>query len=90
MTLSRSLIEFVSPGIFRKKIQNNQTVSLSCDKTNTSICPVLAALRLVLRSRRLSQPDSMPVACYLKKDALAYYGLQGCLSFPGRDKSRTS
>ena len=48
-------------------------MSLSCDKTNTAICPVLAALRLVLRSRRLSQPDSMPVACYLKKeDALAY------------------
>ena len=25
-----------------------------------------------LRARRLSQPDSMPVACYLKKDAMAY------------------
>jgi hypothetical protein len=42
------------------------------DKTNTAICPVLAALRLVLRARCLLQPDSMPVACYLKKDALAY------------------
>ncbi len=36
------------------------------------ICPVLAALRLVLRAHCLSQPDSMPVACYLKKDAMAY------------------
>jgi hypothetical protein len=39
---------------------------------NTAICPVLAALCLVLRARRLSQPDSMPVACYIKKDSLVY------------------
>jgi len=52
--------------------QNNQKITLSCDKTNPTICPVLAALRLVLRARRLSQPDSTPVACYLKKDAMAY------------------
>ncbi len=55
----------------QKNCQNNQTVTLSSDKTNTSICPILAALRLVLRARRLSQPDSMPVACYSKKDSLA-------------------
>jgi hypothetical protein len=47
-------------------------VTLSSDKTNTAICPVLAALRLVLRARCLLQPDLVPVACYLKKDALAY------------------
>jgi hypothetical protein len=52
--------------------QNNQKVTLPCDKTNPTICPVLAALRLVLRARRLSQPDSMPVVCYLKKNAMAY------------------
>ena len=56
----------------QKNRQNNQKVTLSRDKTNPAICPVLAALRLVLRARRLSQPDSMPVACYLKKDAMAY------------------
>jgi hypothetical protein len=56
----------------QKNRQNNQKVTLSCDKSNPTICPVLAALRLVFRARRLSQPDSMPVACYLKKDALAY------------------
>ncbi len=56
----------------QKICQNNQMVTLSSDKTNTAICPVLAALHLVLRARCLSQPDSMPVACYLKKDALAY------------------
>ncbi len=56
----------------QKNRQNNQKVTLSRDKTNPAICPVLAALRLVLRACRLSQPDSMPVACYLKKDAMAY------------------
>ncbi len=47
-------------------------VTLLSDKANTAICPVLAALHLVLRARCLLQPDSMPAACYLKKDALAY------------------
>jgi hypothetical protein len=56
----------------QKNRQNNQKVTLSRDKTNPAICPVLAALRLVLRAHHLSQPDSMPVACYLKKDAMAY------------------
>jgi hypothetical protein len=55
----------------QKNFQNNQTVTLLSDETNIAICPVLAALRLVLRARRLLQLDSMPVACYLKKDALA-------------------
>ncbi len=56
----------------QKNRQNNQMVTLLSEKANTAICPVLAALRLVLRARHLSQPDSMPVACYPKKDALAY------------------
>ncbi len=56
----------------QKNHQNNQKVTLSCNKTHPTICPVLAALRLVLRARCLSQPDSMPVACYLKKGVLAY------------------
>jgi len=47
----------------QKNRQNNHKVTLSRDKTNPAICPVLAALHLVLRARRLSQPDSMPVAC---------------------------
>jgi len=56
----------------QKNCQNNQKITLLCDKTNPTICPVLAALRLVLRARCLSQPDSMPVACYLKKGVMAY------------------
>ena len=68
----KSSIELVSHGVFKKNRQNNQMITLPCDKTNPAICPVLAALCLVIRARRLSQPDSMPVACYLKKDAMAY------------------
>jgi hypothetical protein len=56
----------------QKNCQNNQKITLSCNKANKAICPVLAALRLVLRARCLSQPDSMPVVCYSKKDSLAY------------------
>ncbi len=56
----------------QKNCQNNQTVTLLSENTNISICPVLAALRLVLRARCLSQLDSMPVACHSKKDSLAY------------------
>jgi hypothetical protein len=66
-----SSIEFVLLGEFKKIARIIKGNSLR-DKTNPAICPVLAALRLVLRARRLSQPDSMPVACYLKKDAMAY------------------
>jgi len=56
----------------QKNCQNNQKKTLLRDKTNPAIRLVLAALRLVLRARRLSQPDSMPMACYLKKYAMAY------------------
>jgi hypothetical protein len=50
----------------QKNCQNNQKFTRSCDKANKAICPVLAALRLVLRA------DSMPVACFSKMDSLAY------------------
>jgi len=56
----------------QKNCQNNQKISLSCDKTNPTICPVLAALRLVIRARRLSQLDSMPVAYYLKNGVMVH------------------
>ncbi len=56
----------------QKNCQNNQMLTLLSDKTNTAICPVLATLHLVLRAHCLLQSDSKPVACYLKKDALAY------------------
>jgi hypothetical protein len=56
----------------QKNCQNNQMVTLLSDKTNTLICPILAALCLVLRAHHLSQLNSMPEASYSKKDSLAY------------------
>jgi len=56
----------------QKNSPKNQTITLPCDKTKPTICPLLTAQCLVLKARRLSQPDSMPVACYLKKDTMAY------------------
>jgi hypothetical protein len=38
----------------QKNRQNNQKITLTRDKANPAICPVLATLRLVLRARRLS------------------------------------
>ena len=38
----------------QKNHQNNQKITLLCDKTSPTICPILAALRLVLRARCLS------------------------------------
>jgi hypothetical protein len=56
----------------QKNRQSNQKITLLSDKIHPTICPVLAALRLVLRACCLSQPNSMPVAYYLKKGVLAY------------------
>ncbi len=55
----------------QKNCQNNQKITLLCNKANKAICPVLATLRLVLRARCLSQPDSMPVACYFPRFGLS-------------------
>ena len=69
--LSDASIKHVDRVRITWRIQKNHQ-TLLCDKTNPTICPVLVALGLVIRARCLSQPDSMPVACYLKKDAMAY------------------
>jgi hypothetical protein len=51
----------------QKNRQNGQALTLSADKKFPHICPVRAALRLILRARRCGQLDTMPVACYLSK-----------------------
>ena len=48
----------------QKNRQNNQSVTLAADNTNPSVCPVRAAQQLVLRARRLNQPDDLPVCFY--------------------------
>jgi hypothetical protein len=51
---------------------NGQAITLSSDDKHPQLCPVRAALRLVLRARRCGQPDDRPVACYNVKDKLVY------------------
>jgi hypothetical protein len=48
----------------QKNHQNGQKIKLSADTNNPLICPVQGALQMVMRARRLAQPDDMPVACY--------------------------
>jgi hypothetical protein len=52
--------------------QNGQAITLSADNNHSTICPVCAALRMVLRAQRLGQPDSLPVACHIYKKKRVY------------------
>jgi len=58
----------------QKNRRNGQAITLlvMADKENPKICPVRAALRLVLQARRCGQPDDCPVACYNLRGKLAY------------------
>ena len=61
---------------------------MSADDDHSEICPVRAALRLVLRARRLGQPDSLPVAChiYMKKRV---YLTEKCVAVLFREVAKT-
>ena len=48
----------------QKNRQNGQAITVSSEDEKPLICPVRAALRMVLRARRLGQPDTMPVCCH--------------------------
>ena len=56
----------------QKNRRNGQAITLSADDDHPMICPVCAALRMVLRARRLGQPDSLPVACHTYKKQRIY------------------
>jgi hypothetical protein len=53
----------------QKNHQNGQKIKISADTKNPAICTVRGALQMVMRARRLAQPDDMPVACYRTKKA---------------------
>jgi hypothetical protein len=44
-------------------IQNGRTITLLSDSANPDFFPVIRMLRMVLRARRLKQPNSMPLGC---------------------------
>jgi hypothetical protein len=57
----------------QKNQQNGQTITLLQDNKFLILCSVKCAVRMILRARRLMQPDSMPVGCYFtKKTPLVY------------------
>ncbi len=51
----------------QKNHQNSLTITLLSDSANLDLCPGIHLLRMVLRERRLNQPDSMLLRCYCKK-----------------------
>jgi hypothetical protein len=57
----------------QKNRQNGQSITLSSDDEHPQICPVRAAIRLVLRARRLGQPDNLPVACHSTRKSKRVY-----------------
>ncbi len=56
----------------QKNRQNGQSITLSAEPLAPQLCPVRASLRMIFRSRRLGQPDFLPVACHLRKKKPAY------------------
>ena len=57
----------------QKNRNNGQTIRLKADPKHPDICPVRGAVRMVMRARRLGQPDDMPLACYRTKKAPLLY-----------------
>ncbi len=57
----------------QKNRQNGQTITLSAEVDRPKICPVRSAMRLVLRARRLHQPDDMPRGVYRTKKGKFIY-----------------
>jgi hypothetical protein len=57
----------------QKNRQNGQLITLAAEIDQPNICPVHSAMRLVLRAKRLNQPDDMPVAVYKMKKGKVIY-----------------
>jgi hypothetical protein len=76
-TLNSDLQEFpkklkVTFGI-QKNRQNGQSITLVADDANPDICPVQAAYRIFLRSKRLDQSDSEPMGVFVNKFGITRY-----------------
>jgi hypothetical protein len=48
----------------QKNLQNGQSVTLAAESDQPEICPMRSVMQLVLRARRLNQPNDMPIAVY--------------------------
>ncbi len=57
----------------QKNRQNGQSITLAAEIDRAEICPMRSAMQLVLRAKRLNQPDDMPVAVYKTKKGKVIY-----------------
>jgi hypothetical protein len=57
----------------QKNRQNSQAITLLAEVNRPEICPVRSAMCLVLRARRLNQPDDMPLGVYKTKKGKSIY-----------------
>ncbi len=57
----------------QKNRQNGQAITLSAEVDQPEICPVRSAMRLVLRARRLNEPDDMFRGVYRTKKGKFIY-----------------
>jgi hypothetical protein len=57
----------------QKNRQNGQAITLAAEVDRPEICPIHSAMRLVLRARRLDQPDDMPLGVYRTKKGKSMY-----------------
>ena len=73
IALENRIVKVTITWRFQKNRQNNEKRTFSAENpSNKIICPVRAAMRIILRARRLNQPDHLPVAVYKHKDSFAY------------------
>ena len=56
----------------RKNCRSGQAITLSADDDHPQICPIGAALQMVLRAQHLGQPGSLRVACHVYKKKRVY------------------
>jgi len=61
----------------QKNRQNGQSLNIAVDSAHPAICPVLNALSMVLRARRLNHPMDSPVAFYTNKNGEKLYLMGG-------------
>jgi hypothetical protein len=79
--LTTESIEFVAAikitWRIQKNRQNGQSITLTADNKFRDLCPILSAAQMVIRARRLSQPDDMPLAMYRTRKGECLYLTRG-------------
>ncbi len=64
----------------QKNRQNGQAKTLISDDNHPDICPVQAAYKIFLRSKRLGQTDKQPMAAFVNKNGKTKYSMGNKIS----------